>query len=79
MSFCNKTYTIYTRQLPKSTWFSTLEEQLDTDDPVRLVDTFIYQLDLEKLEFSNTLYKREGRPPYTPAELLKLYLYRYQV
>ena len=27
--------------------------------------------------FTNTLHKSEGRPPYAPAVLLKLYLYGY--
>ena len=59
------------------TYFATLEEVVSTDNPVRLIDAFIDKLDLQKLGFGNTVHKREGRPPYAPAVLLKLYLYGY--
>jgi transposase len=59
------------------TYFSTLEDQVSTDNPVRLIDAFIDKLDLHKLGFSNTAHKSEGRPPYAPSVLLKLYLYGY--
>lgn len=58
-------------------YFSTLEEQVSVDNAVRLIDAFIDKLDLQKLGFSNTIHKSEGRPPYAPAVLLKLYLYGY--
>ena len=58
-------------------YFSTLEDQVCADNPVRLTDAFINKLDLQKLGFTNTIHKSEGRPPYAPAVLLKLYLYGY--
>ena len=58
-------------------YFSTLDQQVSTDNPVRLIDAFIDKLDLEKLHFSGTVHKSEGRPPYQPSVLLKLYLYGY--
>ncbi len=58
-------------------YFSTLDEQVATHNPVRLIDAFIDKLDLEKLHFSGTVHKSEGRPPYAPEVLLKLYLYGY--
>lgn len=58
-------------------YFSTLEEQVSIDNPVRLIDAFVDKLDLHQLGFTNTVYKSEGRPPYAPAVLLKLYLYGY--
>ncbi len=61
----------------QQTYFSTLEEQVAADNPVRLIDAFIDKLDLQKLGFTNTVHKSEGRPPYAPAVLLKLYLYGY--
>lgn len=45
------------------------------DNPVRLIDAFIDKLDLEKLGFTKLVHKSEGRPPYAPGVLLKLYLY----
>lgn len=59
------------------TYFSTLEDQVCADNPVRLIDAFIDKLDLQKSGFSHTLHKSEGRPPYAPGVLLKLYLYGY--
>lgn len=59
------------------TYFSTLEDQVGADNPARLVDAFVDKLELEKLGFTNTIHKSEGRPPYAPAVLLKLYLYGY--
>jgi len=58
-------------------YFSTLEEQVSADNAVRLIDAFIDKLDLQKLGFSKTTHKGEGRPPYAPGILLKLYLYGY--
>ena len=59
------------------TYFATLEDQVSCDNPVRLMDAFIDKLDLQKLGFTNSLHKSEGRPPYAPGVLLKLYLYGY--
>ena len=58
-------------------YFSTLEDQVAPDNAVRLIDAFIDRLDLQKLGFSNMVPKTEGRPPYAPQVLLKLYLYGY--
>ena len=59
------------------TYFSTLEDQVTADNPVRLMDAFIDKLDLQKLGFTNTAHKSEGRPPYEASVLFKLYLYGY--
>ena len=58
-------------------YFSTLEDQVSADNAVRLIDAFIDKLDLYQLGFTNTVHKCEGRPPYAPSILLKLYLYGY--
>ena len=58
----------------QQTYFTTLEDQVSADNPVRLIDAFVNKLELEKLGFTNTVHKSEGRPPYEPAVLLKLYL-----
>jgi transposase len=59
------------------TYFSTLEDQVGADNPVRLTDAFIDKLELLQLGFTGTVHKSEGRPPYAPGVLLKLYLYGY--
>lgn len=58
-------------------YFSTLEDQVSSENPVRLMDAFIDKLDLGKIGFSKAVHKSEGRPPYAPGVLLKLYLYGY--
>jgi len=59
------------------TYFSTLEDQVSADNHVRLIDAFIDKLDLQKTGFTKTILKNQGRPPYAPGVLLKLYLYGY--
>jgi hypothetical protein len=59
------------------TYFASLENQVSADNRVRLMDAFIDKGDLQKIGFSNTVHKSEGRQPYAPAVILKLYLYGY--
>jgi transposase len=59
------------------TYFATLDDQVNADNPVRVIDAFIDKLELQKLGFTGTVHKSEGRPPYAPALFLKLYLYGY--
>lgn len=61
----------------QQTYFTTLEEQVSVDNVVRLIDAFVDKLDLQKLGFTHTVHKSEGRPPYEPSLLLRLYLYGY--
>jgi transposase len=61
----------------QQTYFATLDDQVSADNPVRLIDVFVDKLDLQKLGFQKTVHKSEGRPPYAPGVLLKLYLYGY--
>ena len=61
----------------QQTYFATLEDQVATDNPVRLIDAFIDKLDLQKSGSTKTVHKSEGRPPYATQVLLKLYLYGY--
>lgn len=61
----------------RQTIFTTLEDQVSADNPVRLMDAFVSKLDMEKLDFTKAAPKTEGRPPYAPQVLLKLYLYGY--
>ena len=54
-----------------------LDDFVDADNPVRVIDAFIEQLDLRALGFSAVEPKATGRPAYHPAALLKLYVYGY--
>ena len=55
----------------------SLECLIASDNPVRVIDMFVEQLDLGKLGFSKTTLSKEGRPPYEAKPLLKLYYYGY--
>ena len=59
------------------TFFATPEDVVSAGNAVRLIDAFIDKLDLQKLGFTGTIHKSEGRLPYAPGVLLKLYLYGY--
>ena len=52
-----------------------LEDYVSEDNPVRVVDVFIDELDLGTMGFTGPA--STGRPGYHPATLLKLYLYGY--
>ncbi len=54
---------------------ASLDEYVDAENPVRVVDVFIEELDLTTLGFSGPA--PTGRPGYHPATLLKIYLYGY--
>jgi transposase len=54
-----------------------VEEYVSEDNPVRVIDAFIGELDLAKLGFERMEPKSTGRPGYHPATMLKIYLYGY--
>ena len=54
-----------------------LDDTIARDNPVRFLDVFIDSLDLKSLGFEHVVLKETGRPPYHPADLLKLYVYGY--
>ena len=54
-----------------------LEDWIDEDNPVRVIDIFVEELDLGELGFSGVDPEVTGRPSYHPSVLLKLYIYGY--
>jgi transposase len=54
-----------------------LDEFIGDDNPVRVIDAFIEQLDLLDLGFERAEPEATGRPGYHPSDLLKLYVYGY--
>jgi transposase len=54
-----------------------LDDYVDENNPVRVVEAFIDELDLVALGFGRAVPAGTGRPAYHPAVLLKLYLYGY--
>jgi len=57
--------------------FSTLEMQIEAENPVRFIDTFVEHLDLHQLGFVLKTLKTEGRPGFESKLFLKIYLYGY--
>jgi transposase len=54
-----------------------LEDWIGEDNPVRVIDVFVDELDLAELGFSGVAPEVTGRPSYHPSVLLKLYIYGY--
>ena len=54
-----------------------LEDWIADDNPVRVVDAFVEELDLADLGFAGAEPAVTGRPSYHPAVLLKIYIYGY--
>lgn len=55
--------------------FSSLDMMVDEESIARVIDAFVESLDMEKLGFKFASPAKEGRPPYPPKAMLKLYLY----
>ncbi|MDX7949746.1 IS1182 family transposase [Lichenihabitans sp. Uapishka_5] len=55
----------------------TVDDYVGPDNPVRFIEAFVDQLDLQTAGFARVQAKATGRPGYDPADLLKLYIYGY--
>jgi len=54
-----------------------LDDYVAVDNPVRVIDIFVDELDLASMGFTRVAPANTGRPAYHPAVLLKLYIYGY--
>ena len=54
-----------------------LDDWIDENNPVRVVDIFVDELDIGDLGFRRNVPEATGRPGYHPSVLLKLYIYGY--
>jgi transposase len=54
-----------------------LQDWIGEDNPVRVIDVFVDELDLAELGFGGVDPEATGRPSYHPSVLLKLYIYGY--
>jgi transposase len=62
----------------QSTLFpESLEDYIAEDNPVRVVDVFVDELDLKGMGFEGAEPEATGRPAYHPGTLLKIYIYGY--
>src|ERR1700719_3854323 len=54
-----------------------LDDYVAEDNPVRVIDVFVDELDLGALGFDGVIPEATGRPAYHPGALLKTYVYGY--
>jgi len=54
-----------------------LDDWIADDNPVRVIDAFVDELDLKELGFEGAVPAETGRPAYHPSTLLKIYIYGY--
>lgn len=54
-----------------------LNDYITDNNPVRFIDAFVSALDLSALGFTRSAPADTGRPAYSPADLLRLYIYGY--
>jgi transposase len=55
----------------------TVEDYVEAHAMVRVIDLYVNGLDMVALKFKHSVVLDEGRRPYAPDDLLKLYLYGY--
>jgi len=51
-----------------------IHDYIEEDNPVQFIEAFVDGLDLVELGFKHSQPKEVGRPPYNPADMLKLYI-----
>jgi len=62
----------------QSTLFpESLDDYVSEDNPVRVIDVFVDELEMRELGFTGVDPQATGRPAYHPSILLKLYVYGY--
>src|SRR3974390_300559 len=54
-----------------------LDDYIAEDNPARVIDVFVDELNLNELGFEGVEPEITGRPAYHPASLLKIYIYGY--
>ena len=54
-----------------------LDDYIEAENPVRVIDVFVDELDLGELGFVGVEPLPTGRPSYHPAVMLKIYIYGY--
>ena len=55
-----------------------IEDYVSKDNPVRVVDAFVNQLDMDKLGFKRAKPNDTGRPAYDPVSYTHLDVYKRQ-
>lgn len=61
------------RQMTLGVW--SIEDEVSRDSPARFIEVFVESLDLEEMGFEHAFPAPTGRPPYSPSDLVKLFIY----
>lgn len=56
---------------------TSMEDMIGEENPVRVIDAFIDELDFKELGFKNAESKKTGNKGYNPKDMMKLYIYGY--
>lgn len=56
---------------------AVMDDYITEENVARVIDAFVDSLDMQELGFDKANLKVTGRPPYSPNDLLKLYIYGY--
>jgi transposase len=54
-----------------------IDDYVGTENPVRVIEAFVEQLDLREMGFESVDPEATGRPAYHPSVMLKIYIYGY--
>lgn len=56
---------------------NVMDDYIDENNPARAIDIFVDSLNVIEMGFDKAIISATGRPPYSPKDLLKLYIYGY--
>ena len=57
--------------------FLSINQMVSDDSWARIVDLFVDCISFEEIKFKHSALNKEGRPPFAPSDMLKLFLYCY--
>jgi len=55
----------------------TMVQLIDKNNTIRFIDTFVNSLEIVAMGFKDIRLNKNGRPPFHPKDILKLYIYGY--
>jgi transposase len=56
----------------------SLEQMVEKNAMVRIIDAFVGNIEIQSFGFNYFSLNKEGRPPFHPSTMMKIYLYGYQ-